>query len=177
MSAKPLTDTQKEELLDLQTRESLTAAQKKKLASLEEQKKEYEAEQLEIDNVGVTEESEDQSDSVVYVFANLENGQKFKLPSGEEVVIQGMPVSKLKDYNGNAIPGGKYGVTKVNASAWEQVVRIYGTMRMFKNNLVFSAASLKEGKAQARTLGGLRHGFEQIDPNSERTKSTPFVKE
>ena len=48
---------------------------------------------------------------------------------------------------------------------------------MFKTGIVFAADSLEEGKAMARERGGLRHGFEQIDPNSNRVKSTPKTEE
>lgn len=119
----------------------------------------------------------------VYVFANLQNGQSFKLPAstdnpdGITVTIQGMPVSKLKGLDGQSFTGGKYGVTTIPAGQWNEVIRIYGKMKMFTNGLVFAAPSLERGKAMARERSGLRHGYEPVDPESNRTKSTPKTEE
>ena len=165
---------------------ALTNKQKKELAKLEavaiedrtedqsariEELLEIQAEGLDNDNVG-DDEVENASGDDVYVFANLQNGQSFKI--GEKTnTINGMPVAKLKKPGGGFFPGGKYGITAVPAADWKEVMQVYGNMRMFKTGIVFAANSIAEGKAMARERGGLRHGFEQIDPNSNRVKSTP----
>ena len=169
---------------------ALTNKQKKEMAKLEaileadrtdEQNERY-AELLEIhadgldnDNVG-DDEVEGASGDDVYVFANLQNGQSFKI-GGKTVTINVMPVARLQKPGGGFFPGGKYGVTAVPAADWKEVMQVYGNMRMFKTGIVFAADSLEEGKAMARERGGLRHGFEQIDPNSNRVKSTPKTEE
>ena len=165
---------------------ALTNKQKKELAKLEaiavddrtedqtariEELLEIQAEGLDSDNVG-DDEVDGASGDDMYVFANLQNAQSFKI--GEKTVtINGMPVSNLKKPGGGFFPGGKYGVTAVPAADWKEVMQVYGNMRMFKTGIVFAADSIEEGKAMARERGGLRHGFEQIDPNSNRVKSTP----
>lgn len=110
-------------------------------------------------------------ENCVYVFANLHSGQSFTLPDGSIVTINGLPVSSLKGVDGQNFAGGKYGVTKVPAEQWEQVLRIYGKMRFFQSGLVFAAETLERGKAMARERGGLRHGYEPVDPN--KAKTTP----
>lgn len=115
--------------------------------------------------------------NVVYVFANLQSGQSFKLPDGSTVTISGVPVSRLKGVDGQSFAGGKYGVTKVPAEQWAQVVKIYGKMKIFQNGLVFDAPTMERGKAMARERGGLRHGYEPVDPNSDRAKTKPKTEE
>lgn len=114
---------------------------------------------------------------VVYVFANLQSGQSFKLSDGSTVTIAGVPVSRLKGVDGQSFAGGKYGVTKVPAEQWNEVMKIYGKMKIFVNGLVFAASSLERGKAMARERGGLRHGYEPVDPTSDRAKTTPKTEE
>ncbi|MDR0339545.1 MAG: hypothetical protein LBH65_04640 [Desulfovibrio sp.] len=110
---------------------------------------------------------------VVYVFANLQSGQLFLLPDGVKVVIEGMPVSRLKGVDGQSFAGGKYGVTKVYAAQWARVKKIYGKMKIFQSGLIFDAPSIERGKAMARERGGLRHGHEPVDPLSQRVKTMP----
>jgi hypothetical protein len=50
-------------------------------------------------------------------------------------------------------------------------------MKIFQNGLVFAAPSLERGKAMARERGGLRHGYEPVDPDSARAKTTPKTEE
>ena len=131
------------------------------------------ANDLENDNALTGDADEVSGPNIVYVFANLPNAQSFKLGSGDTVTIQGMSVSNLKKPGGGFFTGGKYGVTPVDRNAWAEVVKVYGKMKMFQNKLVFAADTIEEGKARARELGGLRHGYEPVDPNSDRVKSTP----
>ena len=114
---------------------------------------------------------------VVSVFANLQTGQSFKLPDGSTVTISGVPVSNLKGIDGQNFAGGKYGVTKVPADQWAQIVKTYGGMKFFQSGLVFAAETMERGKAMARERGGLRHGYEPVDPNSDRAKTTPKTEE
>ena len=174
MSA-PLTDKQKKTLADLSAKDpaTLTDGQKKALADLQEKQADFDAAQMDDNNTGSTDTAESAGGDVVYVFANLPNAQSFKLGDGTVITVEGMTVSNLKKPGGGFFPGGKFGVTPVDREAWGEVLRIYGQMRMFQNKLVFAADTLEEGKAKARELGGLRHGYEQVDPNSDRVKSTP----
>lgn len=138
-----------------------------------EQQAETNAEALEKDGALELDDEALAADNVLYVFANLPTGQSFKLGDGSVVTVEGMSVSRLKKPGGGFFSGGKYGITPVPRDAWGEVERIYGQMRMFQNKLVFAADTLEAGKARARELGGLRHGYEPVDPNSDRVKSTP----
>lgn len=117
-----------------------------------------------------TGELEPVSGNVVYVFANLPNGQKFSIGRGKIVTIDGFTVDGLRN-SGGGFAGGKYAVTMVPADDWREIMRVYGNMRMFKSGLVFAADSIREGEAMARERGGLRHGWEPADP--EKALSQP----
>jgi hypothetical protein len=129
-----------------------------------------EAEALEKTNA---EQAPEGSPGDLYVFANIQRGMSFKLPGGEVVTIRGFPVSGLKKPGGGFFAGGKYGVTAVPTDTWREVMRIYGKMRIFQSGLVFDAPTVERGEAMARERGGLRHGYEPVDPASSRTKTAP----
>lgn len=163
----------------LKAAEEKAAASEKKASDAEKRAKKAEeeaaeklAEALEKDNADMAAIPEISGD-VAYVFANLQTGQKFTLPDGTVVTIDGMSVSNLKKPGGGFFAGGKYGVTPIPADQWKEIVRIYGKMKIFQNGLVFAAETMERGKAMARERGGLRHGFEPVDPNSERAKTKP----
>lgn len=179
---KPLTEKQSQELADLLARdaETLTDNQAARLEELKARKEAYEAESLAEDNAtcsDIGDAAESTGDGSVYVFANLPSGQRFKLRDGSTVTIKGMPVSRLKRADGTSFAGGKYGITKVAADKWAQVVKMYGSMRFFRSGLVFAAETLESGMAMVRERGGLRHGYEPIDPTSSRAKTTPKTEE
>ena len=180
--SKPLTDNQKSKLAALEQRDpaTLTDSQKKELAELQARAADYDAAQLDDDNASDLDldgDAQGGGGNMVFVFANLPNAQSFKLGGGTVITVDGMTVSRLKKPGGGFFPGGKYGITPVNRDAWAEVERIYGKMRMFQNKLVFAADSVEAGKARARELGGLRHGYEQVDPLSDRVKTSPDTKE
>lgn len=129
---------------------------------------EQRAETLEQDNADTT-EIKTVTGNVVYVFANLPNGQSFNLGK-KTVTINGLTVDRLRTPDGS-FAGGKYGVTVVAADDWFEVMRRYGKMRMFQSGLVFDAPTLERGEAMARERGGLRHGWEPADP--EKALSRP----
>jgi hypothetical protein len=168
-----MTEQQKARLAELRADKRLSALEKKELADLEQAEAIAKAEAMEKDNASIAATEGGTGGDVVYVLANLETGQSFRLSGGRTVTIEGMPVSNLKKPDGGFFPGGKYGVTKVDAAAWAEIVKTYGKMKMFVNKLVFAAPTLERGKAMARELGGLRHGLEPVDPNSSRVKSSP----
>ncbi|MDR2075637.1 MAG: hypothetical protein LBP61_01700 [Desulfovibrio sp.] len=153
------------------------AAEKKAAAEAAEKKAaaeaaEKEAEALEKTNAAA-EEDLAAVPGDVYVFANLKQDQSFRLSDGEVVTIRGFTVSGLRKPGGGFFAGGKYGVTPVPEDKWREVMRVYGKMKIFLNGLVFDAPSLERGQAMARERGGLRHGYEPVDPESQRTKTSP----
>ena len=108
--------------------------------------------------------------NTVYVYANLPHGQRFRLPGGVEVRLQGYPVSKLRDENGTPLPAGQYGITEVGADAWAEVERVYGKLAVMQSGVIFAAPSREVGDAIAAERAGLRHGLEPVDPTKTATK-------
>ena len=133
-----LTGKQKKELaaLEAASPETLGKEQAARLAELKTIQTEA-LDQTGVDETGL--EEEPGVPDAVYVFANLQSGQSFKLPAsaacpdGVTVTINGLPVSRLKGIDGQSLTGGKYGVTKVPAEQWKQITQIYGKMKMFQN--------------------------------------------
>ncbi|HJA08904.1 MAG TPA: hypothetical protein H9962_06920 [Candidatus Mailhella merdigallinarum] len=112
-------------------------------------------------------------DGYVYVYANLPSGQIFALPDGGKVEIKGVPASLLRGPEGERLKGGKYGVTRVKKNEWDAVLRLYGTMAIFRNGLVFATGSEFDGGEEAHQRRDLRHGFEPLDPRGKKVKTTP----
>lgn len=110
------------------------------------------------------------SQNTVFVYANLPNGQSFRLPNGKSVTLKGYPISKLLDENGTALPAGQYGVTEVEADAWAAVKKIYDTLTVMQSGVIFAAADRETGDQMAAERSGLRHGLEPIDPATTATK-------
>ncbi len=164
-----MNDEQKARLAELRNDKRHSSAEKAEFAELER----LEATEMEAMEAANSPAPPQAAAGQVYVFANLESGQSFVLPSGEVVTIQGMSVSSLRRPEGGFYPGGKYGITPVDAAKWAEVVRVYGKMKMFESGLVFAAETIERGQAMARERGGLRHGFEPIDPTSRRVKTKP----
>lgn len=109
------------------------------------------------------------SASKVYVYANLPHGQSFGL-SGKTVTLAGYPISHLLGPDGAFAPGGKYGVTEVDAEDWEEIKRLFGRMKIFASGLVFAAPSREAGDRMAAERGQLRHGLEPVDPDKTETQ-------
>lgn len=171
-AAKDTADGMDKKIADMEARlkaaiEAAAASEKKASEAAEKL-----AEALEKDNADTAAIPEISGD-VAYVFANLQTGQKFTLPDGTVVTIDGVSVSNLKKPGGEFFAGGKYGVTPIPADQWKELVRVYGKMKIFQNGLVFAASSMERGKAMARERGGLRHGYEPVDPESNRAKTRP----
>ncbi len=106
----------------------------------------------------------------LFVFANLPHGQSFNLSGGREITLAGHPVSQLLGPNGEALPGGEYGVSEISASDWSEILRLYGDLAVLKSGLIFTATSRKEGQAMARERKALRHGLEPVNPESTLTR-------
>lgn len=108
----------------------------------------------------------DPTSDIVYVYANLPDGQTFLL-GHKEVCIKGYTIDKLRLPGGYFIPGGKYEVNVVPKSDWDEVMKVYGSMQIFKSGLVFSAPSREIGDAMAKERESLRHGLEPLDPSTD----------
>ncbi|MEG2172369.1 MAG: hypothetical protein RRY29_03815 [Desulfovibrionaceae bacterium] len=117
------------------------------------------------------------SSETVFVYANLPNGQSFRISAGRTVTLEGYPVSKLVDDMGNALPAGQYGITELPAEDWQQVEKLYGQLTVMQSGIIFTAQSREQGDAMAAERCGLRHGVEPIDPATTATKPLEVDKE
>lgn len=133
---------------------------------------EAQAEALVKNNADTTAVEAQGANGDVFIFANMPKGITFPVKDGS-VIINGMPVSALRGSGGEVLGVGKHGVTKIKADAWNYIKNTYGNMAVIKNGLMFAAESLERGKAMARERGGMAHGFEQINTESDkRVKSS-----
>lgn len=109
------------------------------------------------------------SADTVFVYAKLPHGQAFALPDGREITLRGCPVSALHGANGLPLAG-DCGVTELPAEDWEEIDRLYGSMRIFASGLVFAAPSREAGDAMAEERAALTHGLEPLDPDTGLTQ-------
>lgn len=120
-----------------------------------------------------TAKKKNSAQDTVFVYANLPAGQSFRLRGGVTVTLQGYPVSKLRDENGDLLPAGQYGITEVSAEQWAEVKKTYGDLTVMQSGLIFAANSREDGDAEAKARQGLRHGLEPVDPAGEETATNP----
>lgn len=110
----------------------------------------------------------------VTVLCNLPSGITFNLPNGTRIHFNGYPVSRLVGSNGEILPAGKYGVTEgVDREAWEWIRNTYAKCDFFKpgRELLMATDSPREARAMLEDHEEVRHGMEQIDPDTMATQS------
>jgi len=105
---------------------------------------------------------------LVVVALNHPNGIKFALKDGRQVVINGN-ATHLRGRETGVLPVGRYGLTLVKAEEWEEILRTYGQMDVFKKNLIFSRPRKAEAEDQAEEMKETRHGREPVDPTTTAT--------
>jgi len=104
----------------------------------------------------------------VAVALNHPNGLKFTLKDGRQVVINGN-ATHLRGRETGVLPVGRYGITLVKASDWEEILHTYGQMDVFKKKLIFSRPRQAEAETQAEEMKETRHGREPVDPATTAT--------
>jgi hypothetical protein len=102
------------------------------------------------------------------VALNHPNGIKFTLKDGRQVLINGN-ATHLRGREMGVLPVGRYGLTQVKVSDWEEIQRIYGQMDIFKKGLIFSRPRKAETEDQAEEMKETRHGREPVDPATTGT--------
>lgn len=65
---------------------------------------------------------------------------------------------------------GRFGHTVMDAQDWEAICKKYGSMAIFRNNLIFSANDTASAKAQEKELKDTRHGMEPVDVTKTASK-------
>ena len=98
----------------------------------------------------------------VYVAFNDAHGQWF-FAAGKWHLVKGFTVNRLLKYDGTAIPGGRFGITEMDKDLWDEIVKRYSNMVLFKSGNLFWADSLDDLKQEIKGRTDLRHGLEPID--------------
>ena len=106
-------------------------------------------------------------------------GLKLELSTGP-IILKGMPYSHIVSaYKQDTfLPAGKYGLTTVTASQWEEILGKYKNFDFIKNGVVFACQEKEETveKAQENTETK-KMGFEQVDPKKTTTKKVKNTEE
>lgn len=96
-----------------------------------------------------------------------------------DVMIKGVEkkilINGAKKKDGAAkimLPEGEYGVTTIAKEEWDAIEKTWGSMDMFKNNLIFAMKDKNSAADKAEDLKEKRHGLEQKDPVKTKTKGS-----
>ncbi len=108
--------------------------------------------------------------NIVYVFYNSPHGIKFELNEQKEVVINGSPVSNIYDSQGKNMSQGKFGITEIAKQDWEEIVKLYKDLPIFKSERIFASDTLSFGNDKAKEQALQINGAEQIDIKQTNTK-------
>lgn len=112
-----------------------------------------------------------ESSDTVCVACGIPMGQIFNLSDGE-LLLNGVPMSHLVSAEkiGTYLPAGKYGLTTIKKSQWDEILEKYGKCDFIKNGVIFAEKQTESAKAKGRELKNKRLGFEQADPKKGRTQ-------
>ena len=104
------------------------------------------------------------------------HGIKFVLRDGAHRVFVNGNASNLIGQNKGVLPSGGFGLTEIKAEEWEEIKRVYGRMRIFKNGLIFAHEKPVNARAEADEKAGLRHGREPVavEGKNKSSRSEPF---
>lgn len=103
------------------------------------------------------------------VCCGIPMGLKLVRNNGQAVVLAGMPLSHIVSAkDGNFLPAGKFGLTVLEASVWEELYKKYKDFDFMKNGTVFAKPSHEEAVEKAVEKSKEHLGFEQIDPKSSK---------
>ena len=107
------------------------------------------------------------------VACGIPMGLKLELSSGT-LVLAGMPLSQIVNArDGGFLPAGKYGLTTVTKSQWEEILAKYGKCDFILNGVVFAKNDRDEVIEKAVELSETkRTGFEQADQKKSKTKAS-----
>ena len=109
----------------------------------------------------------------VTVACGIAMGLKLELSDGP-LVLKGMPISSLRNaQDGGFLPAGKYGLTTVTETQWNEILAKYGKYDFIVNGIVFAKSNHDEVVEKAVELSETKKtGFEQADPKKGNTKSS-----
>ena len=109
----------------------------------------------------------------VTVACGIPMGLKLELSTGT-LILKGMPLSHIVNaQDGGFLPAGKYGLTTVTESQWEEILAKYGKFDFIVNGVVFAEKEHEAAVGKAEELSETkRTGFEQADPKKGKTKAS-----
>ena len=114
-----------------------------------------------------------ESKGKVTVACAIPMGLKLELSTGP-LVLAGMPISHIVDaLDGGFLPAGKYGLTTVTESQWDEILAKYGKFDFILNGAVFAEKEHDAVVEKAEELSKTKKtGFEQADPRKGKTKAS-----
>lgn len=98
----------------------------------------------------------------VFVYCGIPQGMTF-MAGGNPVTFLGVNSAKLVMAGGADLEHGKFGVTKVEKTIWEEVKKVYGNTDMFKNGVIFAADNIDKGDDEAAEKQEVKVGTEQLE--------------
>lgn len=102
-------------------------------------------------------------DMVTVAFMSVRS-QLFRL-GDRDVLIRGTDWS-LAGKDKGILSVGRYGYTRIAAEDWQEIERLYGSMKIFKSGLIFAEKSRDSAEDRAEDQEELRHGLEPADPKA-----------
>lgn len=112
---------------------------------------------------------------MVTVACGIPMGLRLNLSDGD-LVLAGVPMSHIvSSIKGvGYLPAGKFGLTAVKKSQWEEILAKYGRYDFIVNGVVFASESKEEATEKAVEKSGEKLsrnlGFDQADPKKGTTK-------
>ena len=108
------------------------------------------------------------TDTKVVVCLNLAHSLVFDV-GDKKIKINGSN-ENLRGANEGILSIGKFGESIIDRQDWEEIVRQYGNMTIFKRSLIFAQNDTASARAKAKELKDTRHGLEPVDPKRTTTK-------
>lgn len=126
----------------------------------------------------VKELKEKKSDGDVVVACGIPMGQRFFLSSGI-VELKGIPMSHIVSAQKGQgyLPAGKYGLTTIKESQWEEILAKYGKCDFIENGIIFAEKTIESAQAKGSELKDKTMGFEQADPKKGKTRKKGSTEE
>nr|DAN96703.1 MAG TPA: hypothetical protein [Caudoviricetes sp.] len=89
------------------------------------------------------------------------NGKKIKINGQNE---------NLRGEKEGILAVGKFGQSIIDRKDWEEIVRIYRNMMIFRSGLIFAMNDTASANAKAKECEDMRHGLEPVDTSKTATK-------
>lgn len=112
---------------------------------------------------------------MITVACGIPMGLKLNLPSGD-LILKGVPMSHVVSAVKGVgyLPAGKFGLTAIKKSQWEEILAQYGRYDFIVNGVVFAKDSYEETVEKSKERSGEKLdgklGFEQADPKKGLTQ-------